>query len=403
MLHVFAGRPRAGSFADAGAALGVDVISVDTLLGGARHDVTRADVQRWLLDLVLDPDLEVVWLGTPCASGSVLWLDGDQPQPRTRGEPDEARGLPQWLADYVRRHNVFIEFTEMLGRAALAAGCTVIVENPPDYGDPEGPFFRWAKRRHCPLWLTTPLRRLAAAEVATWASGCQCELGGDFRKPTTLLALGPRARRVASFGLLRCSHSSHAKVAYGQDAAGRWHSAAAAAYPVPMCAWAVETFFTWIDEGVSAVGYVDSPLARRLTAEALETDAANLAAFEHFVSVCPAAVALLAAEEAAAALAEAADARDNEAPPFEWRAAPWAMPTAWPERLDVIGTPAEEARSAALRYVSRRRAEPESPDVLARQPFADPHPTPSMPAPPLPAAVEWPAGAPPTPAENSYQ
>ena len=80
-------------------------------------------------------------------------------------------------------------------------------------------------------------------------------IGGTFRKATTLMAAGPRARRIASFSELRCEHAKHERVALGLDANGERNSAAAAAYPVPMCFWAIETLF--LPEPVSAPGFIE--------------------------------------------------------------------------------------------------------------------------------------------------
>ena len=60
--------------------------------------------------------------------------------------------------------------------------------------------------------------------------------------------------------------------------------------------------------------------------------------------------------------------------PLRWRAAPGRMPAGWAETSDVVGEQAERARAAELRYISRRRAEPEAAEQLARRAFQDPHP-----------------------------
>ena len=80
-----------------------------------------------------------------------------------------------------------------------------------------------------------------------------------------------------------------------------------------------------------------------------------------------------------------------------WRAAPGRLPDSWCERADVFGEAFITARTSALCYISRRRAEPESADVLAETPFENPHPTPQLQARPPPERVEWPVGAPPRP------
>ena len=48
-----------------------------------------------------------------------------------------------------------------------------------------------------------------------------------------------------------------------------------------------------------------------------------------------------------------------------WTPAHEEIPRDWPEAIDVVGAAYEEARTAPLRFVSRRRAEPEEQDALA--------------------------------------
>ena len=382
MLHVFAGVPRVGSFTDAGEALGVIVTSVDVAIGGLMHDVSHADVRAALLAEVLAGVYDVVWLGTPCASCSVLWLDGEHTPPRARHAPDGVDGLPAWQQEYLEKHNAFIEFSCELALAAWRAGATYVIENPPDFGRMASRFFQWGKRQHCPLWLTSPLRRLIAATRPLWASGCQCRLGGAFRKATTLLSGGPRAARLASFEQLDCTHVSHERVAYGLDADGRLNSAAAAAYPVAMCFWAVGTLFA--SAPVQAVGYADAPAMAGLSAAAERLQQLNLQAARRFVE----------AEGAPHGDDTEREDRLHDAKELAWRSTPERMPADWPEAGDMFAPKAQDARSAELRYISRRRAEAEDGEKLARRPFADPHPTPDLPAHAPRLRATWPAGAP---------
>ena len=381
MLHVFAGVPRVGSFVDAGDCFGVLVTSVDVLLGGSAHDVCSPTIQAALLADVASGGYDVVWIGTPCASCSVLWLDGTAKPPRTRLEPDGTSGLPAWQQDYLERHNGFISFSATLAQAAFDAGATFVVENPVDLGMRGSPYYQWRKRQHCPLWLTTPMRELARRVSPTWASGCQCMLGGDFRKATTLMSGGPRAQRIASFSALRCVHATHARVAYGTDSDGLHNSAAAAAYPMPMCFWAVETLFALAP--VSAVGYADLPAVRGAHGAARALNVENVEAAAAFVDALG--VGGSPATEGDAGVA---------VPHAPWRAAPASMPAHWPETADVLSGASSVARAAELPYISRRRAEPEDDETLAARPMEKPHVPPHLPARPLPEHVAWPAGAP---------
>ena len=56
-----------------------------------------------------------------------------------------------------------------------------------------------------------------------------------------------------------------------------------------------------------------------------------------------------------------------------WASAPELLPDEWPEKEHAFGPRLEEGRSAALRFASRRRREPESETVLAEEPLPRPH------------------------------
>jgi hypothetical protein len=391
MLHVFSGRPRVGGFEDCADIRGVRVTSIDLLLGGAWHDVRDSDVRAALLSQVEAGRWSVVWIGLPCASGTVHWT-GAKKRPRLRETPDEAPDLPAWLKRYVDLHNLFLSFTEELGVTAFKAGATVIVENPPDYGDARSPYFRWKARSHCPLWLTSYMMRLAECTKATMYTGCQCMLGGKFKKPTSLLAAGPRAHRLRTFGELMCTHSSHARVAAGWKQDGSAHSADAAAYPVPMCLWAIDTLFSGADEGVDARGFAEQAIVATLAASAVVQQGLNAAA----------AAALLDGHSTGAeGVRHAWDDDTGKAARLllqhgEWRSAPLLMPSHWPERQDATGPDLEAALAQELPYLSRRRCEPEAADVLVRRQLPEPHRVPALAARPA-EEVGWPDGAPPRP------
>ena len=243
------------------------------------------------------------------------------------------------------------------------------------------------------------MRRLAKATRARFVSGCQCKLGGDFKKPTTLMAAGPLADRLASFSDLVCDHVKHARVAAGQQADGRNHSADAAAYPVPMCRWAVRTLYGPV--AVRAPGYTQLPEVQTAQRRAAELDATNAAAAAAFIAAAAAGgggAAPDAGESSGGELEEDEyDGYDDSGgfgEPLRWRAAPGRMPAGWAETSDVVGEQAERARAAELRYISRRRAEPEAAEQLARRAFTDPHPVQATMAAERPQSVAMPEGAP---------
>ena len=114
--------------------------------------------------------------------------------------PDEPpEHSPGWLFDYTREHNELLDFAAEVAHATLDAGATFVIENPVDCGRPGSRYYRWQARRHCPIWLTTPLLGVMERDGVRQVSGCQCRLGGDFRKATTLLVGGPKARFLVSF------------------------------------------------------------------------------------------------------------------------------------------------------------------------------------------------------------
>ena len=77
-----------------------------------------------------------------------------------------------------------------------------------------------------------------------------------------------------------------------------------------------------------------------------------------------------------------------------WMSAHALIPEHWPEFEDVSGETYQAVRRAPLSFISRRRAEPEDPELLARRPM--PQPTvPQRKAPcPRYTAVPWPQGCP---------
>ena len=146
MLHVFAGAERAGSFEDVGVGFNVVVDGVDVLRDKVKHNVLAAPTRAALLAAVRARVYEVVWIGTPCSSCSVLWLSGTERPPGSRPLPDGVRGLPAWQRRYLELHNELIAFSEELAMAAFEAGVTFVIENPVDYGAVGTTHFRWDRR-----------------------------------------------------------------------------------------------------------------------------------------------------------------------------------------------------------------------------------------------------------------
>ena len=235
MLHVFAGSPKLGSPEDAATGVRGHVDSVDLLQGGWRHDVRNPDVRRGLFTAVRAKRYSSVWIGMPCSSFTLWRLVRTMTTIRSRRQPEGVDGLPEKEQAYVDLHNALAEFTVELAEAAFAAGCTVVIENPADRGMPGSPLFKWAAREHAPLWLLDCIQRLVASTQARLISFPQCVFG-PFQKWTTLYVAGPRAFEFEVLAGLKCTHSSHARVARGRDERGRSNAAASAAYPLGMVA-----------------------------------------------------------------------------------------------------------------------------------------------------------------------
>lgn len=80
--------------------------------------------------------------------------------------------------------------------------------------------------------------------------------------------------------------------------------------------------------------------------------------------------------------------------PGRWRAVPEGMPAAWEERADVLAGRADDERMGELRFISRRRAEKERDEVLAREELPSRGEPPRIEARPPMQRVKWPMGAP---------
>ena len=399
MLHLFAGAPRLGSFADAAESMCMQVDQVDLLHGGADDDMAVADARDRVLASVRAGKYAIVWIGTPCSSFSLWWLDASMRQLRSRERPEGLTSLPGRERAYLRKHNALVEFSAKVALAAFQAGATFVIENPPDRGKVGSHLFRWTARRHAPLWLMPCMRSLAAETGAIMLTFPQCALGGDFQKWTSIMTGGPRAAQLQALGDLTCEHKGgHARVAEGRDAQGRSNAAASAAYPIGMAA-----FVMWAlarpAVRAAACGSLTSPWA---VGDLDASPPSNVASFVgdalHVVRLSTRAQQQLNAQAAAAFCGETrcvdCDEPQAAASSPAWRAMPLAMPAHWEERLHLAGEQWARRRDEQLRFISRRRAEPELAEVLAHRPMPSPHVVPDLPAVAVQQAAGWPRGAP---------
>ena len=222
-------------------------------------------------------------------------------------------------------------------------------------------------------------------------------------KPTTLLAVGPKAHRLESLFDLACNHpDGHPKVAAGVDEEGNFISGQASAYPPLACAFFVIALCT--EANVTAKEVINSPAALPfVVAVARETVVNGLAASAFIASMqceqCDEEPEPAKAEPPLAGGGEDTDVmpgQEQQAAPnhVAWRAAPEAMPAEWEEAEDVLGEAYHAARRAELAYISRRRTEPEDPELLASRALPEPVRMPEEPEKPRWVAASRPKGAP---------
>lgn len=86
-LVLFAGEARCGSLAHALRMARWEVDDVDILIGGRAHDLAVEGTQEAVCRAVQHGEYELVWLGVPCSSFSVLHLSAERPLLRSRDQP----------------------------------------------------------------------------------------------------------------------------------------------------------------------------------------------------------------------------------------------------------------------------------------------------------------------------
>ena len=231
-LVVFAGEGGDRDLPARLRARGIGVTVVDTLQGGARHDVLRSEVGDALLRRVRRREFDTVFIATPCASYSVA----HRPQLRSRRQPDGlASAPPEWRA-YLNKHNRLARWTAELIGAAHAAGAAWALENPADRGDRLSPAW-WPKYSdHAPIWLNAHVAAAIAAAGATKRTFAQCSFGAPWQKYTTIAHSAELCEAMAPLDDMGCTHGDvpHEHHAHGRDSEGRGRAAQAAAYPPSM-------------------------------------------------------------------------------------------------------------------------------------------------------------------------
>lgn len=390
-LIVFSGNLRPGSLANALRARDYEVTTFDVAVGGVDQDLRNPVVATDILSRAAAGEFSLVWIATPCKSFSVLWLGNNKPKLRTRRYPHEWRQAPlRWQA-YLRKHNDLASLSAELALTAYRAGGTFVIENPADRGDRECKLFEERFADHAPLWVMPAIRHLAGQSSPTWATVPMCAFRSEFQKWTTLMAAGPAATNLRVLSYLPCLHPTHTATADGEDEAGTPLSVRAGEYP------------TLFSATVAALLDGCQPSSEELR-EALGGPAAQLL---HNVMQTQRSANDKAAQEFLAELG-----RRREPHPIiggegsgvnqrgygsgvanRWRAAQELIPVDWPE-ASLLPTLFAAEKESTLRYVSRRRADPEAAETLAGKPLPQPAPPPRTYPPKSRDRVPMPEGAP---------
>lgn len=374
-LVLFAGSPRVGGLPESFKAIGVECEAIDLVVGGSEHDLSDEKVVDRIHQQIAKGKYRWVWMGIPCASFSALRLD-DPRRLRSRAHPLGVPEMSDRDRQYIEAHNRLVRASAYLAAAALVKGATVVIENPADRGEAGTPWYSRAWEEHAPLWLMPQMQEIIRLPHATRVTFPQCAFRGAYQKWTTLLAVGPDAKYLAELGELRCEHERHTAVAKGGEAAK------AAEYPALMSAtvvglltggealhgagpqhWSGPAATEWLDM-VERKAWINREWATRWLDET------------H---------------------GKPQELARGEARP-ETTQTGWdlgLLPEDWPEKQVAQGERTRQERTAALRYLSRRRAEAESAEELKGRQLPTMGEPPLLPKPQQPCQpVEWPAGAP---------
>ena len=369
--------------------------------------------------------VEHLWAAWPCESWTAMWVGHDGAHPfRTRATPDGIEPLPpEWRA-YALKHNT----TTARGSALMViqhhAGGSFYGENPADQGLHGSPYFRWRMQHHVPIWRSSWVREMAAETTPRYATTVMCGWFGRFHKPTTLVSGGPGSVITYQWNRVRCRTPKHTLLVTDVDADGRPLSREAGEYTQMFCAYwaafqlrqsvppacevlaspsAAVAFLEEIDGGSEGSTAVSNPGGSPSGAEVSDADAgaaeertARSGASEADAS-SPKQEVLELMAAASAELHRATEHARAAVIAHEWRSAHGKVPADWDEHVDLHGPALQQARDDPLPFVSRRRAEPEDPAVLARRPLPEPSVIQQTEAVHYYRAISWPASAPPRP------
>lgn len=412
LLEVFAGRPREWSLTSAVnkliAKLQLRAIAIGLDNGfDASEDIFNAELARDIDTVINASAVRILWLAVPCESRSLMWATHGAHPFLSRAEPDGRADMPEHWWPYAKRHNALIARSCKLAAQQYRAERTYYVENPVDVGNRASPYYQHSKRHHVPVFISSWFRDLAGETNPHYATTEMCAWLGRFHKPTTIVGAGPGAGSyLYRVNEVKCRTILHILRATDIKPDGTPYSPEAGEYPQVFCAYAGAE---WMAEFTGE----RPPRPKTMVCSSRRVEA-FLDTFKVPVERL-AAVGVYGAEptgELSTTLeywrqqeaSYAAQAQELDKPyatsihiAAEWRSAHANLPAQWDESADVVAARVAEVRAEPLRFVSRRRAEPERPEVLSRRPL----PQPSVPvrteAAPFYKEVPWPEDAPPQP------
>ena len=231
-LIVFSGPGHEADLAARLRARGIHVRTIDTKVGGYRHDVTRQAVAEELISSVAAGLYDFVFIATPCSSYSVA----HRPRLRSRRSPLGVASVPVEWQRYLHKHNLIGTFTARLIAAATSAGVAWAVENPADRGDSDSLAYWPRFADHAPLWHHPDVDDAIASAGGAFRTFSQCSFGSPFQKWTTIAHAPAASPELAGLDSHGCPHgrAQHEAQAHGLSPDGSSLSGMAAAYPPAM-------------------------------------------------------------------------------------------------------------------------------------------------------------------------
>ena len=94
---------------------------MDVLVGGEAHDLTKVALQEAICEAVRAGEYELVWMGVPCSSFSVLHLQSGARRLRSRRQPAGITPIPAEWEAYLAKHNGFVRLAARVAELARNA------------------------------------------------------------------------------------------------------------------------------------------------------------------------------------------------------------------------------------------------------------------------------------------